>query len=33
METANEPNFRGKLPAENLGPYMEISPLNHVDNI
>jgi len=33
METANEPYFGGKLPSENLGPYMEISPLNHVDQI
>ena len=33
METASEPYFGGKLPAENLAPYMEISPLNHVDNI
>ena len=33
METAAEPQFGGKLPAENLGAYMEISPLNHVDNI
>jgi dipeptidyl aminopeptidase/acylaminoacyl peptidase len=33
METANEPYFKGKLPSENLGPYMEISPLNHVDEI
>jgi dipeptidyl aminopeptidase/acylaminoacyl peptidase len=33
METAAEPQFGGKLPAENLGAYMDISPLNHVDNI
>jgi dipeptidyl aminopeptidase/acylaminoacyl peptidase len=33
METASEPFFGGKLPSENLGPYMEISPLNHVDKI
>jgi dipeptidyl aminopeptidase/acylaminoacyl peptidase len=33
METASEPYFGGKLPSENLGPYMEISPLNHVDDI
>jgi len=33
METAVEPYFGGKLPAENLGPYMEISPINHVDQI
>jgi dipeptidyl aminopeptidase/acylaminoacyl peptidase len=33
METANEPAFGGKLPAENLGPYMEISPLNYIDDI
>lgn len=33
METASEPYFGGKLPAENLGAYMEISPLNHVDEI
>ena len=33
METASEAYFKGKLPSENLGPYMEISPLNHVDEI
>lgn len=33
METANEPYFKGKLPSENLAPYLEISPLNHVDDI
>src|SRR5205807_4001651 len=33
LETANEPYFGGKLPAENLAPYIEISPLNHVDQI
>jgi dipeptidyl aminopeptidase/acylaminoacyl peptidase len=33
METASEPYFGGKLPSENLAPYMEISPLNHVDQI
>jgi dipeptidyl aminopeptidase/acylaminoacyl peptidase len=33
METARDPVFGGKLPAENLAPYMEISPLNHVDDI
>lgn len=33
METANDPVFGGKLPAENLGPYMEVSPLNYVDQI
>lgn len=33
QETASEPYFGGKLPSENLGPYMEISPLNHVDEI
>ncbi len=33
METASEAQFGGKLPAENLAPYMEISPLNHVDAI
>jgi dipeptidyl aminopeptidase/acylaminoacyl peptidase len=33
METANEPFFGGKLPAENLAPYLEISPLNYVDEI
>ena len=31
--TANEPQFGGKLPSENLAPYMEISPLNYVDAI
>jgi dipeptidyl aminopeptidase/acylaminoacyl peptidase len=33
METANEPFFGGKLPSENLAPYLEISPLNYVDEI
>jgi len=33
METASEAEFKGKLPSENLGPYLEISPLNHVDDI
>jgi dipeptidyl aminopeptidase/acylaminoacyl peptidase len=33
METASDPVFGGKLPAENLAPYMEVSPLNHVDQI
>jgi dipeptidyl aminopeptidase/acylaminoacyl peptidase len=33
METANEPGFGGKLPSENLAPYIDISPLNHVDLI
>jgi dipeptidyl aminopeptidase/acylaminoacyl peptidase len=33
METASEPFFGGKLPSENLAPYLEISPLNHVDEI
>src|SRR5713226_3178889 len=33
METANDPVFGGKLPAENLGPYVEVSPLNYVDQI
>jgi dipeptidyl aminopeptidase/acylaminoacyl peptidase len=33
METAADPVFGGKLPAENLAPYMEITPLNHVDKI
>ncbi|MDQ2945369.1 MAG: alpha/beta fold hydrolase [Acidobacteriota bacterium] len=32
-ETANDPVFGGKLPAENLAPYMEVSPINHVDKI
>jgi dipeptidyl aminopeptidase/acylaminoacyl peptidase len=32
-ETASEPYFGGKLPSENLGPYVELSPLNHVDEI
>lgn len=31
--TAAEPQFGGKLPSENLAPYMEISPLNYVDAI
>jgi dipeptidyl aminopeptidase/acylaminoacyl peptidase len=33
METAAERQFGGKLPSENLAPYLEISPLNHVDKI
>jgi dipeptidyl aminopeptidase/acylaminoacyl peptidase len=33
QEIANEPHFGGKLPAENMAPYMEISPLNYVDAI
>ena len=33
LETANEPGFGGKLPSENLAPYIDISPLNHVDQI
>jgi dipeptidyl aminopeptidase/acylaminoacyl peptidase len=33
MEVAREKEFGGKLPAQDLPPYMEISPINHVDNI
>jgi dipeptidyl aminopeptidase/acylaminoacyl peptidase len=33
QEMASQKHFGGKLPAENLGPYMEISPINHVDAI
>jgi len=33
QETASEPYFGGKLPSENLAPYIELSPLNHVDDI
>jgi dipeptidyl aminopeptidase/acylaminoacyl peptidase len=33
QEMAGQPHFGGRLPAENLAPYMEISPLNHVDAI
>ena len=33
MEVANEKEFGGKLPAQDLPPYMEISPINHVDQI
>jgi dipeptidyl aminopeptidase/acylaminoacyl peptidase len=33
QETASEPYFGGKLPSENLAPYVELSPLNHVDQI
>ena len=33
QETAADPVFGGKLPSENLAPYMEVSPLNHVDQI
>jgi dipeptidyl aminopeptidase/acylaminoacyl peptidase len=33
LEMASQPYFGGKLPAEDLKPYMEISPLNHVDLI
>ncbi len=32
-ETAADPVFGGKLPSENLAPYMEVSPLNHIDKI
>ena len=31
--TANEPYFGGKLPSENLAPYIELSPLNHINEI
>jgi dipeptidyl aminopeptidase/acylaminoacyl peptidase len=33
QETATDAVFGGKLPSENLAPYMEITPLNHVDAI
>ena len=33
MEVAREKEFGGKLPAQDLPAYMEISPLNHVDKI
>jgi dipeptidyl aminopeptidase/acylaminoacyl peptidase len=33
QETAGDAVFGGKLPSENLAPYMEITPLNHVDAI
>jgi len=33
MEVAREKEFGGKLPAQNLAAYMDISPLSHVDNI
>lgn len=33
LETASDPVFGGKLPSENLAPYIDISPLNHVDEI
>jgi dipeptidyl aminopeptidase/acylaminoacyl peptidase len=33
QETANDAVFGGKLPAENLAPYMDVSPVNHVDLI
>jgi dipeptidyl aminopeptidase/acylaminoacyl peptidase len=33
QETAADAVFGGKLPSENLAPYMEITPLNHVDLI
>lgn len=33
MEVANEKEFGGKLPSQNLPAYIDISPLNHVDNI
>lgn len=32
-EIASEKFFGGKLPAEDLAPYLEISPLSHVDKI
>jgi dipeptidyl aminopeptidase/acylaminoacyl peptidase len=33
QEMASQKHFGGKLPAENLGAYMEISPINFVDAI
>jgi dipeptidyl aminopeptidase/acylaminoacyl peptidase len=34
QEIANEsPSFNGKLPWENLGKYMDVSPINHIDKI
>jgi dipeptidyl aminopeptidase/acylaminoacyl peptidase len=33
MEVAREKQFGGKLPAQDLASYMEISPINHVDAI
>lgn len=33
MEVAREKEFGGKLPAQDLAAYMDVSPLNHVDNI
>jgi dipeptidyl aminopeptidase/acylaminoacyl peptidase len=33
MEVAKEKEFGGKLPAQDLAAYMEVSPLNHVDKI
>ncbi len=33
MEVAREKEFGGKLPAQDLAAYMDISPLNHVDQI
>lgn len=33
QEVASEPGFGGKLPADNLPAYMEVSPINYVDEI
>ena len=33
MEVAREKEFGGKLPAQDLAAYMDVSPLNHVDKI
>ena len=33
LETANDPVFGGKLPSENLAAYMEVSPINYVEQI
>ncbi|MGA2000665.1 MAG: alpha/beta fold hydrolase [Terriglobales bacterium] len=32
-ETATDERFGGKLPSENLAPYLDISPVNHLDDI
>src|SRR5262249_13670346 len=32
-EVAREPTFGGKLPNDNLKPYMDVSPVNHVQKI
>ena len=32
-DIASQKNFGGKLPSQNLQPYVDVSPINHVDSI